>query len=81
MFSLKIYKVIILCLCLASCQAKTAKTPKITLPSFPVLSKQASDEVKGVCVPRKKCDNLNTYLNELYVFSLKYNIYREELGK
>ena len=48
---------------------------------MPLMSQKAVEEMKQVCIPRKKCDNFNDWLNELYVFRIKYNIYREELKK
>jgi hypothetical protein len=48
---------------------------------MPTISLEAVKEVESVCIPRKKCDNLNNWLNELYIFRVKYNIYKEELEK
>ena len=68
-------------LILSGCQAKTNKLPKINLPEMPTISLEAIKEVKSVCTPRSKCDNLNNWLGELYVFRVKYNIYKDELSK
>jgi hypothetical protein len=64
---------------LIGCQTRTDKVPKIDLPKMPLITDQAKKEIKQVCVPRMKCDNFNNWLNELYAFSIKYNIYRENL--
>ena len=45
------------------------------------MSQEATNEFKKLCVPYNKCDNLNNWLNELYLFKLKYDIYRIELSK
>lgn len=66
---------------LIGCQTRTNKVPKINLPEMPTISLEAVKEVESVCIPRKKCDNLNNWLNELYIFRVKYNIYKEELEK
>lgn len=68
-------------LILSGCQTRTDKVPKINLPEMPTISLEAVKEVESVCIPRKKCDNLNNWLNELYIFRVKYNIYKEELEK
>jgi uncharacterized lipoprotein YajG len=72
---------LILILILSGCQTRTDKVPKINLPEMPTISLEAVKEVESVCIPRKKCDNLNNWLNELYIFRVKYNIYKEELEK
>jgi len=45
------------------------------------MSDQANNEFKKLCVPYNKCDNINNWLNELYLFKLKYDIYALELSK
>lgn len=65
---------------LVACSSpKTNKVPKINLPEMPLITQQIAEEIKAVCVPRKRCDNFNNWLNELYIFEVKYNIYRAEL--
>ena len=68
-------------LILSGCQTRQSKLPQINLPDMPLMNKNAVAEIKQVCVPRKTCDNFNNWLNELYVFNIKYNIYKEELDK
>ena len=77
----KTLSLLILTLILIGCQTKANKVPKINLPEMPTISLEAIKEVKSVCIPRKSCDNLNNWLNELYVFRVKYNIYKDELSK
>ena len=88
MFKIKLWKlvpilsILILSLALIGCQTKTAnKIPTLNLPEMPMMEQKVIDEVKCVCIPRNKCDNLNNWLNELYIFRVKYNIYKEELQK
>jgi hypothetical protein len=64
---------------LSGCQTRTSKLPTIVLPEMPLIPQNAVDEVKQVCVPSQKCDNLNNWLNELYAFDTKYSIYKQEL--
>lgn len=65
---------------LVACSTPTTnKVPKINLPEMPLITQQIAEEIKVVCVPRKRCDNFNNWLNELYIFEVKYNIYRAEL--
>ena len=54
---------------------------KIDLPEMPIAGSSVATELKEVCVPQEKCKNLNEWLNKLYVFKAKYEIYKEELGK
>jgi hypothetical protein len=68
-------------LILSGCQTKQSRLPKINLPDMPLMNKNAVAEIKQVCIPRKACDNFNNWLNELYIFNVKYNIYKEELNK
>lgn len=77
----RILSLLILTATLSGCQIRTDRVAKITLPEMPLMSQKAVEEMKQVCIPRKKCDNFNNWLNELYVFRIKYNIYREELKK
>ena len=68
-------------LILSGCQTKQSRLPKINLPDMPLMNKNAVTEIKQVCIPRKACDNFNNWLNELYIFNVKYNVYKEELNK
>lgn len=68
-------------LILSGCQTKTNKLPKINLPDMPLMNQKVVAEIKQVCIPRKACDNLNNWLNEIYAFRIKYYVYKEELIK
>jgi hypothetical protein len=48
---------------------------------MPLMNRGAVEEIKQVCIPRKACNNFNNWLNELYAFRIKYNVYKEELNK
>lgn len=48
---------------------------------MPLLTDNVVNEFKKVCLPRKSCDNINNWLNELYIFNVKYDIYRLDLSK
>ncbi len=78
--NIKYFLIILMIFNLTSCSSPgTNKLPMINLPEMPTISLEAVKEVESVCIPRKKCDNLNNWLNELYIFRVKYNIYKEEL--
>lgn len=47
---------------------------------MPLLNDKVVNEFKSVCSPPKKCDNINNWLNELYIFNVKYDIYRLDLS-
>lgn len=53
---------------------------KIDLPEMPIAGKAVAAELKEVCTVNK-CKNLNEWLNELYLFRAKYNVYKQELAK
>lgn len=72
---------LILTLTLSGCQIKPSKSPKLNLPDMPLINQKAVEEIKQICIPRKSCDNFNNWLNELYVFRIKYYVYKEELSK
>jgi len=48
---------------------------------MPLLTDNVVNEFKKVCMPRNSCDNINNWLNELYIFNVKYDIYRLDLAK
>lgn len=48
---------------------------------MPPITQKVAEEIKQVCIPRKKCENFNNWLNELYTFKTEYYIYKEELSK
>jgi hypothetical protein len=73
--------ILILMLILSGCQKKTSNIPTIVLPEVPLIPLKAVEEIKQVCVPRKSCDNFNNWLSDVYVFKIKYEIYKEELEK
>jgi len=53
---------------------------KIVLPEMPLAGEKVATELAANC-SNNKCPNLNNWLNELYLFREKYNIYRQELSK
>jgi len=74
--------IVILAILLIGCQAQTRSSiPTLNLPPLPLMSDSANNEFKKLCIPYNKCDSLNNWLNELYLFKLKYDIYRLELSK
>ena len=74
--------IVILAILLIGCQTQTRSSiPTLNLPPLPLMSENATNEFKKLCVPHNKCDNINNWLNELYLFKLKYEIYRIELSK
>lgn len=78
--NIKYFLIILVIFNLTSCSSPRAnKLPMINLPEMPTISLEAVKEVKSVCIPRSKCDNLNNWLGELYIFRLKYNIYKDAL--
>lgn len=56
------------------------KIPKLNLPEMPIAGDRVASELVAVC-DKIKCPNTNNWLNELYLFSQQYNVYREELKK
>ena len=74
--------ILILAILLIGCQTQTRNSiSTLNLPPLPLMSQEATNEFKKLCVPYNKCDNLNNWLNELYLFKIKYDIYRIELSK
>jgi hypothetical protein len=74
--------IVILTILLVGCQTQTRNSiPTLNLPPLPLMSESATNEFKKLCIPDNKCDNLNNWLNELYLFKLKYDIYLIELSK
>jgi hypothetical protein len=49
------------------------------LPEFPLITEKAKKEIKQVCVPRNRCDEFNYWLTDVYMFAVKYYIYKEKL--
>lgn len=73
---------LILSILLIGCQTQTRNSiSTLNLPPLPLMSQEATNEFKKLCVPYNKCDNLNNWLNELYLFKIKYDIYRIEISK
>lgn len=74
--------IVILAILLIGCQTqKRNSLPTLNLPPLPLMSQKATNEFKKLCIPSNKCDNINNWLNELYLFKLKYDIYSIELSK
>jgi hypothetical protein len=67
---------------LTGCQKKETIRSDIVLlklPALPLMDIRESEELKKVCTPKSKCDNINIWMNELIRFEMKYNEYREFL--
>lgn len=43
---------------------------------MPVAGPKVADELEKLCEPWDSCYNLNNWLNELYLFKLQYEIYK-----
>lgn len=53
---------------------------KIQLPLIPIAGEKVADELERLCT-KDKCINLTMWLNDMYIFTIKYNIYRNEFLK
>lgn len=53
---------------------------RISLPPFPFAGKEVGDEIKAVC-NNEKCGHMYRWITDLYMFSIQYAIYKEELDK
>lgn len=65
---------------LSACKTANSNVTKIALPEFPIAGKEVADELSRNC-SQTKCSKTNEWLNEIYLFKVKYVIYREELKK
>jgi len=66
---------------LAGCVKTNNEYPrKIQLPMIPIAGEKVANELERVCV-KDKCSNLTMWLNDMYIFTIKYNIYRNEFAK
>ena len=74
--------VLILTTILSGCAKTNYEKPMsvINLPEMPIAGIKVADELKAICT-KDKCNNINDWLNRLYVFRVQYLIYREELAK
>jgi hypothetical protein len=50
------------------------------MPLIPIAGQKVADELEKVC-KADRCINLTNWLNEMYLFNIKYNIYRNEFSK
>ena len=80
---LMISNILILSLLLIGCGnlQRRNNIPQLNLPTMPLLNDDVINEFKKVCVPQNRCDNINNWLNELYIFNVKYDVYRLDLSK
>lgn len=62
---------------LSGCVKTTNSLKGSDLPKLPMPNNQALDEIEFLC-DENNCVNFNTWLNELYLFKVEYNHYREE---
>jgi hypothetical protein len=66
---------------LAGCVKTNNDYPrKIQFPMIPIAGEKVANELERVCV-KDKCTNLTMWLNDMYIFTIKYNIYRNEFAK
>lgn len=50
------------------------------LPEVPIAGPKVADELDKFCLPDNgQCKNINKWLNDLYIFKIKYGIYRGNL--
>lgn len=59
-------------------EAKINSSCYHNLPSMPIAGKGVAKELLEVCT-QNKCPNINNWLNQLYLFRKKYEIYQDEL--
>lgn len=62
---------------LNGCVTKTIYKPvKYELPEFPVAGSKVADELYKLCLPDMgQCKHINEWLNDLYMFNIKYRVY------
>ncbi len=51
------------------------KRIQLDLPEMPIAGNKVANELKIICND-KSCYHLNNWLNDLYLFKLKYEVYR-----
>jgi hypothetical protein len=77
-------KVLVLLILTATCSGCAMESCngslKIAMPEMPIAGSKVAEELAANC-NAVKCPNLTRWLNELYLFKVKYNIYRQELAK
>jgi hypothetical protein len=49
------------------------------MPEMPVAGAKVAEELSTRNCSKEQCPNLNNWLNEIYLFKLKYEIYRQGL--
>lgn len=75
----KILSLVILTAILSGCKTTNSNVTKISLPEFPIAGKAVAQELSTRNCSKEQCPNLNNWLNEIYLFKLKYEIYRQGL--
>lgn len=63
---------------LTSCAKTNSNLIKISLPEMPLASAKVGDELLLVC-NNNQCPHIVGYFNRLYLFKVKYDIYKQEL--
>ena len=63
---------------LSGCKTANYKG-KVTMPEMPVAGAKVAEELSTRNCSKEQCPNLNNWLNEIYLFKLKYEIYRKGL--
>ena len=61
---------------LTSCAKTSNRIDYLDLPELPIAGNEVAQELEKVCL-EDRCENLNNYFNEMYIFSKIYNIYKE----
>lgn len=57
------------------CATDHCRNNKINLPQIPTAGPKVADELDQFCLPDKgQCKNLNEWLNDLYLFKIKYTV-------
>ena len=64
---------------LSACKTANSNVTKIALPEFPIAGKAVAQELSSRNCSKEQCTNVNNWLNEIYLFKVKYEIYRQGL--
>lgn len=66
---------LLLMVILSGCMTKNYNANYLDLPIMPIAGAKVATELKAVCTDQT-CNNLNKWLNELYLFKVEYEIIR-----
>jgi hypothetical protein len=65
---------------LSACATKNYKKSfTLILPEMPIAGPQVAGELEELC-KNNSCNNLVNYFNQLYIFKIRYTIYKNELS-